>query len=57
MISLRRVLFASLLAGLVAGCQPKSEPDNSGDAKSGAPFQKKLKKIQEEPEGPSVRPK
>ncbi len=57
MVSLRRVLFASLLAGLVMGCQPKREPGNSGDAKPSTPFQEKFKKIQEQPEGPSFRPK
>lgn len=65
MLSLRRVLLASLLTGLVIGCQPKSQPGRSEDATPG-PSQgakpsdhmlEKIKKMQQEPQGPSLRPK
>ncbi len=65
MPSLRRLLLASLLTGLVIGCQPKREPGRPEDAKPGRSEDanpsnhtlEKFKKIQQEPQGPSLRPK
>ena len=57
MLSLRRILLASLLTGLVIGCQPKTEPGRSEDAKPSNPMSEKIKKMQEQPEGPQLRPK
>ena len=57
MRSLRQVLLASLLTGLVMGCQPKTEPGRSEDANPSNPIDKKIKKMQEQPEGPQLRPK
>jgi hypothetical protein len=65
MRSLSRVLLASLLTGLVIGCQPKAEPGpsesakpgRSEDAKPSNPISEKIKRIQEEPQGPQLRPK
>ena len=56
MLSLRRILFASLLTGLVFGCKPKSEPVRPEDAKPATALEKKLKQAQEQPEGPRLRP-
>ncbi len=66
MRSLRRILLASLLTGLVVSCQAKPKPVVSPDArpaeitipgeesKSDA-FKKRLK-MQGDPEGPKLRP-
>ena len=64
MPSLRRLLLASLLTGLMIGCQPKREPVRAEDAKPGVSEDgkpsnrtlEKFKKIQQEPQGPSLRP-
>jgi hypothetical protein len=52
MLSLRRFLLASLLLGLVVGCQPKKPPVGSGET----PMSKKIKMMKEQPEGPRLRP-
>jgi hypothetical protein len=52
---LRRLLLAALLAGLVLGCQSKPSPVGSEDGNLN-PQQRKIKKAQEEPEGPQLRP-
>ena len=56
MLSHRQILLASLLTGLVMGCQPKSQPGPSEDSGANPPARKKIKKAQEEPEGPKLRP-
>jgi hypothetical protein len=55
MLTLRRCLLAALLMGLVVGCQSKSNPGSSEDSKL-TPWERKLQKAQEEPEGPKLRP-
>jgi hypothetical protein len=56
MLTLRRILLAILLTALVIGCKPKSQPVGA----EGTPAEnldKKRKIMQEQPEGPELRPK
>ena len=57
MLALRRFLVVSLLVltGLEVGCQRKSPPGGSGNATPADPLSRKIRKIQEAPEGPSLR--
>jgi hypothetical protein len=60
MRSLRRFVLAALLTGLVVGCQSKTTPAGSaGKTKEEVAKERmaeKLKKAQEQPEGPKLRP-
>jgi len=60
MLPLRRFLLAALLMGLVVGCQrtTKAVPsaDKTADQVAKERMDKKLKEVQEEPEGPKLRP-
>jgi hypothetical protein len=68
MLTLRRYLLASLLVliGLVVGCQSKSPTGSSGNTKPAEDLlpreikpspslERKIKQMQEEPEGPSLK--
>jgi hypothetical protein len=57
MLGLRRFLLASLLVltGFVVACQPKPRGGGSGDATPADSLSRKIKKMQEAPEGPSLR--
>jgi hypothetical protein len=55
MLTLRRILLAVLLTALVIGCKPKSQPVGA----EGTPAEnldKKRKLMQDQPEGPQLRP-
>ena len=55
MFTLRRIVLACLLAALVIGCKPKSQPVGA----EGSPAEnlaKKRKIMQDQPEGPQLRP-
>jgi len=60
------LVFLLVLTGLVVGCQSKSPPGRAegtpppevwlpGDIKPAPSLQKKIKQMQEEPEGPSLK--
>jgi hypothetical protein len=56
MLSLRRFLLAALLLGLVSGCQPKTKQPVGSARTPAEHVANKIKKMQEAPEGPKLRP-
>jgi hypothetical protein len=56
MLPLRRFLLAVLLTGLVLGCQEKPKPAPSGAETPAEHMAKKIKKVQDQPEGPPAPP-
>jgi hypothetical protein len=60
MLPHRRFLLAALLMGLVVGCQRTTETvpsaDKTAEQVAKDRMDKKLKQVQEEPEGPKLGP-
>jgi hypothetical protein len=56
MLTLRRILLAALLLGLVMGCQKKSQPVAVEETPE-EHMAKKIKQMKEAPEGPQLRPR
>jgi hypothetical protein len=55
MPTLRRLLLAALLTGLVMGCQKKSQPVGVEETPA-EHMARKIKQMKEAPEGPQLRP-
>ena len=55
MLTIRRLLLAALLMGLVLGCKAKSQPVGAEETPE-EHMAKKRKLMQEAPEGPQLRP-
>ena len=55
MLTLRRLLLAALLMGLMIGCKAKSQPVGAGETPE-EHMKNKIKQQQDAPEGPKLRP-